>query len=150
MVQTNSIPRCGDVGGSPTLALPLLMDHRYPTLSPLAFEMFYDMSALRGLPISRQPARFRLSGGRVCKGSRDLMVRLEIIDGHLDGITAMLVSSKIKARTLARHFKHLRMMQHLLGLMGHRVEFVAPQAQAFMQRRARIMMHKAGLLRSAS
>ena len=52
--------------------------------------------------------------------------------------------------TLARHFKHLRMMQHLLGLMGHSVEFVQPQAQAFMQRRARIMMHKAGLLRSAS
>lgn len=145
MVQSKSIPQGfharldgrGDVSHSLTHTLPPLMDHRYPTLAPLAFEMFYDLSALRGLPVTSKPLTIRVTGGRVKKNSRDLMVRVEIRNGHMDGIVAMLASSSIKSRTLERHHRHLRMMHHVLAMMGHKVELVMPEVQAWMRRRAK-------------
>jgi hypothetical protein len=145
VVQSKSIPQGfharldgrGDVSHSLTHTLPPLMDHRYPTLAPLAFEMFYDLSALRGLPVTNKPLTIRVTGGRVKKNSRDLMVRVEIRNGHMDGIVAMLASSSIKSRTLERHHRHLRMMHHVLAMMGHKVELVMPEVQAWMRRRAK-------------
>ena len=158
MVQKKSIPQGfharldgrGDVSHSLTHTLPPLMDHRYPTLAPLAFEMFYDLSALRGLPVTNKPLTVRVTGGRVKKNSRDLMVRVEVRNGQMDGIVAMLVSSSIKSRTLERHHRHLRMMHHVLGMMGHKVELVMPEVQRWQLARAKAMREIAALLRSAS
>ena len=68
----------------------------------------------------------------------------------MDGIVAMLVSSSIKSRTLERHHRHLRMMHHVLGMMGHKVELVMPEVQRWQLARAKAVREIAALLRSAS
>lgn len=115
-----------------------MLPSRLPRLSPLAFEMFYAHSAAHGIPETKKPCVVRIWSHRT-KNKRDLFVRVRV-EGTPDGFVMILACSKIYARTMDRHLKHLRMMHQLFTMMGHTASVKLPDLRLYeKQNRARAL-----------
>lgn len=95
-------------------------------LTPLSFEMFYEHSTKYPLPLRTQPCTVHVKSVRK---RRDLLIEVVVEEGEPDAVMMILMRSRIYARTLERHVRHIRMMKSMLERMGNAVTADIPSAE---------------------